>query len=293
MRAAGGAGPSAGGGGAKVAALATRVRMGARADDAQRARARERDDVIGLALCNLRDTPPAALVPLSLSLRPSSSSPSPPPQQPPPQPPSPLLPQVRELRARVAAADGAAAAAAAAAKAAAGSRRTPPIPPSNPPYDAAAWRAAADELRAQPTLSDALRAVYEDVLALFPTAAQLWARWVELELSASPGAGGPDAAKRLFARCLVSCPTAELYGLYIKCIRRANEPRGVEALAETRAAFEHALSAAGQDAGAGPLWLEYLGWLQAPKPGTPEYLALFSTGLVGGDEDSERARAVR
>jgi cleavage stimulation factor subunit 3 len=207
-------------------------------------------------------------------------------------PDTPQILQVRDLRARVAAAD--AAAAAANASPTTPTTTKPRRPPTEPAYDAAAWRAAADELRAQPTLSDALRAVYEDVLALFPTAAQLWARWVELELSgAAAGAGGPDAAKRLFARCLVSCPTAELYGLYIKCIRRANEPRGVEALAETRAAFEHALSAAGQDAGAGPLWLEYLSWLQAPKPGTPEYLALFSTGLVGGDEDSERARAVR
>lgn len=143
-------------------------------------------------------------------------------------------------------------------------------------------------------LTDALRAVYEDVLALFPTASQLWARWAELELGGPPSGGaGPDAAKRLFARCLVSCPTADLYALYLRCIRRANDSRGVEAMAETRAAFEHALSAAGQDAGAGPLWLEYLAWLQAPKPGTPEYLALFSTGLVGGDEEAERARSIR
>lgn len=177
-----------------------------------------------------------------------------------------------------------------------------------PVYDAAAWRAAADDLRAQPVLTDALRAVYEDVLALFPTAAQLWARWLELELAAAAaaapggtgggdgggsGGGGPEAAKRLFARCLVSCPTADLYALYLRCIRRANDPRGVEAFGETRAAYGHALSAAGQDAGAGPLWLDYAAWLQAPKPGTPEYLALFSTGLVGGDEEAERARSIR
>lgn len=44
---------------------------------------------------------------------------------------------------------------------------------------------------------------------------------------------------------------------------------------------------------AGPLWLDYLSYLSAPKPGTQAYVALWTTGMVGGQEEGTRAAALR
>lgn len=50
----------------------------------------------------------------------------------------------------------------------------------------------------------------------------MWARYVDLEL----GSGGSlDAAKQLFGRSLLSCPTVELHQQYLKCVGQVQLPR--------------------------------------------------------------------
>jgi hypothetical protein len=44
---------------------------------------------------------------------------------------------------------------------------------------------------------------------------------------------------------------------------------------------------------AGPLWQEYIAFLSGPKPGSPTYQALWSSGMVGGQEESTKTAALR
>lgn len=43
----------------------------------------------------------------------------------------------------------------------------------------------------------------------------------------------------------------------------------------------------------GPLWQEYINFLSGPKPGTSAYQALWSAGVVGGQEESTKTAALR
>ena len=48
----------------------------------------------------------------------------------------------------------------------------------------------------------------------------------------------------------------------------------------------------GAGAGAGPLWQEFIAYLQAPRSGTPAYQALFGGGPPG-QEDAQRTMLLR
>jgi hypothetical protein len=74
---------------------------------------------------------------------------------------------------------------------------------------------------------------------------------------------------------------------------KVNDAKGAEGVAELRQAYEFTLDAIGSDIGSGPLWLDYVAFLAAPKPGTPAYAALWSTTMVSGQEEGTRAAALR
>jgi len=43
----------------------------------------------------------------------------------------------------------------------------------------------------------------------------------------------------------------------------------------------------------GPIWQDYIAFLSGAKPGTPAYNALWTIGMVGGQEDATRTAALR
>ncbi len=71
-----------------------------------------------------------------------------------------------------------------------------------------------------------------------------------------------------------------------------NDGKGVQGLLELRQAYEFSLELVGQDIAAGPLWTEYLDFLQAPKPGSEAFAALFPEALQG-QEEAARTPVVR
>ena len=68
--------------------------------------------------------------------------------------------------------------------------------------------------------------------------------------------------------------------------------KGPAGLSEVRKAYEYSVDRIGQGAGAGPLWAEYLEFLQHARPGSAGHGALFGGG-VAGQEDSNRIAVVR
>ncbi|KAG2445865.1 hypothetical protein HXX76_000469 [Chlamydomonas incerta] len=154
-------------------------------------------------------------------------------------------------------------------------------------YDVAGWDQAWEELRAMP-MTEECRAVYEEVVSAFPTKADVWCKYAELEL----GAGNMAGLKAIFQRCLMQVPSLELWALYIKFIRRSNKSKGPEGAVEVRNALNFTLEVTGQDVNSGPFWQDCISHLQAAKPGSPEFAALFPQAMAG-QEDQARIAAVR
>lgn len=155
-------------------------------------------------------------------------------------------------------------------------------------YAVQEWDPVLDELRTLPMSVD-VRGAYEALLLSFPSAAALWTRYAELELSINNHAN----VKSIFSRCLLSCPHADLWLLYLKFIKKANEGKGVDGMAEVRKAYEFTLDCIGNDIASGSMWVEYVNFLSAPKAGTPAYTALFGPTPPGAQEDAQRIAVLR
>ncbi|CAL8466443.1 g5979 [Coccomyxa elongata] len=161
-------------------------------------------------------------------------------------------------------------------------------------WDTAAWEALVAEISEaaertpSPELLAEQKAVLEDFLGVFPTAAVYWQKYADIEIRA----GNESGAKSVFSRCLLTCLSVELWRTYLRFIKQINEARGPEGMEEVRKAYEFTLEKIGSDIGAGPLWQEYIAFLQGPPPGSPAFLALFSGG-VAGQEETQRLTLVR
>lgn len=142
------------------------------------------------------------------------------------------------------------------------------------PYDTEAWNILGSEAQARP-ISEAA-ALYEVLLATFPTAARYWRSFVEAQMNAN----NDDATKQIFSRCLLNCLHVDLWRCYIRFIRKVNENRGAEGRDETKKAFDFMLGHIGMDIGSGPVWLEYISFLKAAP-------------AVSSQEESQRMTAVR
>eukprot|EP00198_Chlamydomonas_reinhardtii_P001489 XP_001690825.1 RNA processing protein [Chlamydomonas reinhardtii] len=151
-------------------------------------------------------------------------------------------------------------------------------------------------------LTEESRAIYEEVVSAFPTKADVWCKYAELEL----GGGNMSGLKAIFQRCLMQVPSLELWALYIKFIRRSNKSKGPEGAVEVRNALNFTLEVTGQDINSGPFWQDCITHLQGAKPGTPEFAALFpqasravlllwrgDLAAMAGQEDQARLAAVR
>lgn len=71
-----------------------------------------------------------------------------------------------------------------------------------------------------------------------------------------------------------------------------NETKGVDGLTELRKSYEYTLDRIGVDTAAGPVWQEYITFLQSPRVGTPPYHALFG-GTHAGQEETQRTLLLR
>ncbi|GAA5850924.1 hypothetical protein JCM8547_009132 [Rhodosporidiobolus lusitaniae] len=108
------------------------------------------------------------------------------------------------------------------------------------------------------------REVYEKFLTVFPDAAQQWIGYCDLELAHNLFTRVED----LFARCLRSSTSVDLWRFYLDYIRRVNpvDPANLEQAKQARSviasAFEFALGHVGFDRRAGEIWGEYIAFLK-------------------------------
>lgn len=101
--------------------------------------------------------------------------------------------------------------------------------------------------------------IYEQLLAVYPTAGKFWKQYVEAQLAVN----NDDATKQIFSRCLLNCLQVPLWRCYIRFIKKVNEKKGFEGQEETRKAFDFMLNYVGADIGAGPVWMEYISFLKS------------------------------
>ncbi|KAI5661042.1 hypothetical protein M9H77_20365 [Catharanthus roseus] len=109
--------------------------------------------------------------------------------------------------------------------------------------------------------------IYEQLLAIFPTAARYWKQYLEAHMAVN----NDDAVKQIFSRCLLNCLNIPLWRCYIRFIRKVNDKKGTEGQEETRKAYDFMLNYIGADITSGPVWMEYIAFLKSlPAPTSPE-----------------------
>ncbi|GAA6000875.1 hypothetical protein JCM10207_004701 [Rhodosporidiobolus poonsookiae] len=108
------------------------------------------------------------------------------------------------------------------------------------------------------------REVYEKFLSIFPDASQQWIGYCDLELAHNNFTRVED----IFARCLRSSTSVDLWRFYLDYIRRVNpvDPANPDLAKQARSviasAFEFALGHINFDRRAGEIWQEYIGFLR-------------------------------
>ncbi|CAD7699774.1 unnamed protein product [Ostreobium quekettii] len=135
--------------------------------------------------------------------------------------------------------------------------------------------------------------VYEELLAVFPTAAGYWKAYAEAAMAVNEH----GRVKSIFSQCLLNCLNVDLWTTYLRFIKKVNQQKasanGVKEFKEVREAYEFTLDRVGQDINSGPVWQEYINFLQSPKPGTPAYKALFADEGIAGQEEAHRVTVLR
>ena len=129
-------------------------------------------------------------------------------------------------------------------------------------HDLDAWEVIASDAQARGVPDG--RGLFEEVLAQHPTASRVWRAYAEAEIAGAPNGDRDDeAVKSIFSRCLLACPSAELWRSYTRYMVKTNDPTTEEGVQTIKAAFEYTVDAVGEDVDAGPLWLDYVTFLQA------------------------------
>ncbi|GFH16210.1 Suf domain-containing protein, partial [Haematococcus lacustris] len=151
-------------------------------------------------------------------------------------------------------------------------------------YDVQAWEALVDDVKAMPGISDDLRAAFEEIVAVMPSAC----------VGSLCGAGAQGGAWAGDSEAdLWPLPTGLPLPRPTPTIpARSNEPRGPQGLPEVRSAYEFSLDTLGQDLAAGALWQEYISFLLSSKPGSEAFKALYA-GAMEGQEEAARTPMVR
>lgn len=129
-------------------------------------------------------------------------------------------------------------------------------------YDTEAWLGLLTEVQARADI-DKVREVFEKFLQKFPTSSRQWVQYAEYELKHE----NYDKVEAIFARCLRSVLSVDLWKFYLNYVRRMNPiEKGSATSSQARAtiakAYEYVLNHIGLDKDAGTLWSDYLFFLK-------------------------------
>ncbi|KAK5173126.1 mRNA 3'-end-processing protein rna14 [Saxophila tyrrhenica] len=130
----------------------------------------------------------------------------------------------------------------------------------DPKADTEAWRALIRHYREKGQLDQA-RKVYERFFAVFPSAAQMWVEWAQMELEENNLSG----VEQIFNRSLLSLPNVDMWSTYLDYLRRIHpligDPDGTKRSIISQA-FELLLDTVGLDPDAGRLWRDYIDFIK-------------------------------
>ncbi|KAL1924490.1 uncharacterized protein VTP21DRAFT_4144 [Calcarisporiella thermophila] len=129
----------------------------------------------------------------------------------------------------------------------------------NDPFEFDTWSQLLTEVQSRGTV-DEIRRVYERFLKQFPTSSRHWINYVEFELKNEEF----ERVESIFARCLKTVLSVDLWRYYINYIRRINGAEkgstGMTPEARTTVdkAYELVINKVGMDREAGSIWSDYL-----------------------------------
>ncbi|ETS59675.1 hypothetical protein PaG_06607 [Moesziomyces aphidis] len=131
------------------------------------------------------------------------------------------------------------------------------------PRDGEAWLALIEEAVSRQDM-EATRSLYDRFFKVYPHQSRQWLAYLELELAHSNFA----QVEAIFARCLRTTPSVDLWKFYLSYTRRVNPlppSTGMEddgpreqARRVLEGAYEFALRFIGNDKEAGPIWTDYI-----------------------------------
>ncbi|RDW67856.1 hypothetical protein BP6252_09252 [Coleophoma cylindrospora] len=131
----------------------------------------------------------------------------------------------------------------------------------DPRGDLDAWLSLISEHRKRNRLDDA-RVVYERFFKVFPTAAEIWVAYTELELEND----NFGAAEQIFGKSLLTVPNVQLWSVYLNYIRRVNDltnDRTGNARTTVSQAYDFVLANIGIDRDSGKIWQDYIQFISS------------------------------
>ncbi|QDZ18599.1 Suf domain-containing protein [Chloropicon primus] len=157
-------------------------------------------------------------------------------------------------------------------------------------YDVDAWEALISELnpaagsgRQQSSTRiraplETLKELYSEFLGVFPTSSAGWMGILEVEMSR----GDQQGVNGAFGQCLLSVKSLDLWRVYIKHVKTTNRSDTPDGLSAIKQAYEFTLDHLGTDISSGPLWMEYVMFLQHSNAGV-----MFGETAPGNEESSK------
>ncbi|XP_019874344.1 protein suppressor of forked [Aethina tumida] len=141
------------------------------------------------------------------------------------------------------------------------------------PYDLEAWSILLRE--AQSKHISEVRALYEHLIGIFPSASRYWRIYIEHEMKSR----NFERVEKLFQRCLMKILNIELWKLYLTYVKetKASLPTYKEKMAQ---AYDFALDKIGMDIHSYNIWNDYVNFLK-------------SVEAVGSYAENQKISAVR
>ncbi|KAK5162552.1 hypothetical protein LTR04_003432 [Oleoguttula sp. CCFEE 6159] len=136
----------------------------------------------------------------------------------------------------------------------------------DPRGDMDAWRSLISEHRKRSKWDEA-RAVYERFFKVFPSAAEMWVDYANMELELNEFFN----VEQVFAKSLMSLPNVQLWSLYLDYVRRRNnlvtDTTG-NARQTVSQAYDFVIQNVGIDKDSGQVWQDYVHFIRT-GPGNP------------------------
>ncbi|KAL9085958.1 MAG: hypothetical protein Q9165_007320 [Trypethelium subeluteriae] len=131
----------------------------------------------------------------------------------------------------------------------------------DPRGDLDAWLSLINEYRNRDKIEDA-RAVYDRFFEVFPTAAEQWVVYAQMELDN----GNLSHAEKIFTRSLLNVPDVDLWSTYLGYIRRRN-PLMTDTTGKARQTisqvYDFVLNTIGIDKDSGQIWQDYVEFIRS------------------------------